>query len=186
MAQAVCAASCGSRDRTADQQYFRHVLLVILTVVIFSGEVSARPRAWAAAAAIVAAGALAQALLSPPRIDEGHNVFLPIPALERSLPGDVYRHLKAEFDAQYPPALRCDPGKFGCWQNGGFPDSAVAFSADSIWRKADYCRAITSLDISDPVLQRLGFINALRYNWTAESDVKRASRDRRFWMGPHR
>lgn len=163
-----------------------YVLLVILAVVIFSGEVSARPRAWAAAAAIVAAGALAQALLSPPRIDEGHNVFLPTPALERSLPGDVYRHLKAEFDAQYPPALRCDPGKFGCWQNGGFPDSAFAFSADSIWRRADYSRAITSLDISDPVWQRLGFINEVRYNWTAESDVKRASRDRRFWMGPRR
>ncbi|HEY6381755.1 MAG TPA: hypothetical protein VIY07_08120, partial [Pseudolabrys sp.] len=59
------------------------VLLVILAVVICCGEVSARPRAWAAAAAIVVAGVLAQALLSPPRIEEGHNVFLPSPALER-------------------------------------------------------------------------------------------------------
>jgi hypothetical protein len=29
-------------------------------------------------------------------------------------------------------------------------------------------------------------VNELRYNWTAESDVRRASRDRRFWMGLHR
>ena len=34
-----------------------------------------------------------QVLLAPPRIDEGHNVFLPGPALERGLPADVYRHL---------------------------------------------------------------------------------------------
>ena len=112
-----------------------YALLVILAVVIFCGEVSARPRAWAAAAAIVVLGAAAQAVLSPPRIEEGHNVFLPSPALERSLPGDVYRYLAAEFDKQYPPALRCDPGKPGCWQDHGLPDSTFAFSADSIWRK---------------------------------------------------
>ena len=48
-----------------------HALLVILAVVIFCGEVSARPRAWAAAAAIVVLGAAAQAVLSPPRIEKG-------------------------------------------------------------------------------------------------------------------
>ena len=48
-----------------------YALLVILAVVIFCGEVSARPRAWAAAAAIVVLGAAAQAVLSPPRIEEG-------------------------------------------------------------------------------------------------------------------
>ena len=86
-----------------------YVLLAILAVVICCGEVSARPRAWAAAAAIVVAGAAAQAVLSPPRIEEGHNVFLPSPALERELPADVYRYMAREFDAQYPPAQRCGP-----------------------------------------------------------------------------
>jgi hypothetical protein len=163
-----------------------YAVLVILTVAIFCGGVSTRPRAWVAAGAIVIAGVTAQLLLSSPRIEEGHNVFLPGSVLERGLPGDVYRHLAAEFDKQYPLAERCDPGKPGCWRNGGAPDSTFGFSADGIWRKADFSRAITALDFSDPVWQRLGFVNELRYNWTGDTDVKRAWRDRRFWMGPHR
>src|SRR5512140_677394 len=70
-----------------------YALLVVLAVVIFSGEVRAQGRAWLAAAAIVAVALAGQALLAPPRIDEGHNVFLPSPVLERGLPADVYRHL---------------------------------------------------------------------------------------------
>lgn len=124
--------------------------------------------------------------MSPPRIEEGHNVFLPSIALERALPSDVYRQMLAEFDAQYPPAQRCDPKNFGCWQQGGLPDTQFAFSADSIWHKADHSRATAALDFSDPVWLRLGFVNDFRYNWTTENDVKRATRDRRFWMGWHR
>ena len=163
-----------------------YALLVVLAVVIFSGEVRAQGRAWLAALAIVTVAVAGQALLAPPRIEEGHNVFLPSPALERGLPADVYRHLAQEFDAQYPPAQRCDPKKFGCWRNNGFPDAAFAFSADSVWHKAAMSRAVTALDFSDPVWLRLGFINEARYNWTAETDVKRAERDRRFWMGLQR
>jgi hypothetical protein len=163
-----------------------YVLLVVLAVVIFSGEVSARSRSWAAAAAVVVVTVGGQVLLSPPRIEEGHNVFLPSQALEGGLPADVYRHLAAEFDAQYPPAQRCDPNKFGCWRNNGFPESAFAFSADSVWHGPAYSRAVTALDFSDPVWLRLGFINDVRYNWTADTDVRRATRDRRFWMGLHR
>ena len=54
-----------------------YALLVILAVVIFTGDVRASGRAWVAAIAIVIVAALGQALLSPPRIQEGHNVFLP-------------------------------------------------------------------------------------------------------------
>jgi hypothetical protein len=160
--------------------------LLILAVVTFSGEVSTRPRAWAAAMVIVVVAIAAQAWLAPPRIQEGHNVFLPSPGLERALPADVYRHLATEFDALYPPARRCDPKKFGCWQNNGYPTSAFAFSADSVWHKSDYSRAVTSLDFTDPVWLGLGFINDVRYNWTADTDVKRGERDKRFWMGMHR
>lgn len=161
-----------------------YALLVILAVVIFCGEVSARPRAWAAAVAIIAISVVGQAALSPPRIEEGHNVFLPSPALERGLPRDVYRHMAAEFDAQYPPSQRCDPKKIGCWQQTGFPDGAFAFSADGIWRAPAYSRSVTSLDFSDPVWLRLGFINEHRYNWYTEyPDVHRADRERSSLMG---
>jgi hypothetical protein len=161
-----------------------YALLVILAVVIFTGEVSTQARAWGAAATVVTIAAISQALLSPPRIEEGHNVFLPGAALERDLPGDVYRHLAAEFDAQYPPARRCGPAVAGCWQQGGVPDRVFAFSADSVWRAPAYSRSVAFLDFSDPVWLRLGFINEHRYNWyTEHPDVHRADRERSSLMG---
>ena len=164
-----------------------YALLLVATVVIFSGEVSARGRAWAAAIAIVAIAVAAEFLLAPPRLEEGHNVFLPSPALERQLPVEVYRRLAGEFDAQYPPAVRCKSGSVGCWQDGGLPDSAFAFSADGIFHKSALSRSVTELDFSDPVWLRLGFINEHRYNWyTTAPDVHRDDRDRRIWMGLHR
>ena len=54
-----------------------YALLLVAAVVIFSGEVSARAGAWVAAVAIVAVAVAGQYLLAPPRIEEGHNVFLP-------------------------------------------------------------------------------------------------------------
>ena len=162
---------------------FDYALLVFLTIVIFSGDVGTGSRAWLAGVAIAAIAVLGQALLSPPRIQEGHNVFLPGPALERGLPPDVYQHLAAAFDAQYPAGKRCDPKGFGCWQNNGFPDSAFAFSADGIWHASKFSRSVSSLDFSNPIWLGLGFANENRYNWTGDSDVRRAQRDRRFWMG---
>ena len=136
---------------------------------------------------MVAAAIVGQFLLAPPRIQEGHNVFLPSPALERALPAEVYRRLAEEFDAQYPPAVRCKPGSVGCWQDQGLPDKPFAFSADGIFHKSPLSRSVTELDFSDPVWLRLGFINENRYNWyTAAPDVHRADRDRRFWMGLNR
>jgi hypothetical protein len=165
-----------------------YALLLIAAVVLFSGEVSARGRVWAAAVAIVAVAVAAQFLWAPPRIEEGHNVFLPdAPVLQRGLPADIYRQMAQEFDALYPPAVRCKPGSNGCWQDQGRPDRLYAFSADGIWHKSDASRSVTALDFSDPVWLRLGFINERRYNWySAAPDVHRADRDRRFWAGLQR
>jgi hypothetical protein len=115
-------------------------------------------------------------------------VFLPdAPVLQRGLPADVYREMAHEFDALYPAAVRCKPGSMGCWQDEGRPDRLYAFSADGIWHKSAASRAVTSLDFSDPVWLRLGFINERHYNWYAAApDVHRADRDRRFWAGLQR
>ena len=167
-------------------QFASYVLLLIVAVVIFTGEVSARGRPWLAAVAIVAVAVAGQALLAPPRIDEGHNVFLPGLAggvLQRALPPPVYRRMADEFDAQYPPAVRCKPHANECWQ-GSHPARAFAFSADGIFHSSDLSRAVTGVDFSDPVWLRLGFVNDKQYNWyTAAPDVHRVDRDRRFYMG---
>lgn len=166
-----------------------YALLLVVAVVIFSGEVSARSGAWVAAVAIVSIAVVGKFLLAPPRIEEGHNVFLPggpMQVLQRELPTEVYRRLATEFDAQYPPARRCDPDAAGCWLGQGFPDRVFAFSADGIFHKSPMSRQVTKLDFSDPVWLRLGFINEVRYNWGTVSDVPRLQRDRRFWMGLRR
>lgn len=162
-----------------------YALLLIVAVVVFTGEVGRRPGAWGAALVIVALALAGQRWLAPPRIDEGHNVFLPRVdgVLQRMLPPDVYKHLADEFDAVYPATVRCKPASSGCWQGGG-PERVFAFSADGIWHATDLSRAATAIDFSDPVWLRLGFVNEQRYNWyTAAPDVHRVDRDRRFYMG---
>jgi hypothetical protein len=164
-----------------------YALLVVAAVIVFNGEVSARPRSWLAAIAVVAIAGAAQFALAPARVDEGHNVFLPrVPGdvLERGLPADVYRQMQSTFDAVYPPSVRCRPESDGCWQSLGFPDAVYSFSTDSVWHKTAASRSVTTLDFSDPVWLHLGFTNEMRYNWyTAAPDVHRADRDRRAWMG---
>lgn len=170
-----------------------YALLVFLVVVAFAGEVSAQRRPWLLAGALALVAIAASAVLAPPRIDEGHNVFLvkEDSALVKALPPDVYRIMAAEFDKVYPPERRCNPATAGCWRAGQGPESAFAFSADGIFSKdgpsGEISRRVDDIDFADPVWLRLGFTNEARYNWdSAVSDVKRLRRDSRFWMGLHR
>jgi hypothetical protein len=163
--------------------------LALLTVIVFSGDVSASARAWLAAIAVIAVAVAGQTFLAPPRIDEGHNVFLPggpTLALKKGLPADVYNQLATEFDQKYPPDRHCEPEEIGCWRGMGFPDGPFAFSADGIFHKSDMSRSVTGINFSDPVWLRLGFINEYRYNWYPVSDVQRATGDAGPWGGFHR
>jgi hypothetical protein len=167
----------------------RYALLVIATVLVVAGTVSARVAPWLAALAVVGACVLGQMLFPAPRIAEGHNVFLIDDsrgrtdrggALEAGLPRAAFRIMAVEFDTIYPPSRRCARDQVGCWRGQAFPDRTFAFSADGIFDRAAYSRRVTGIDFSDPVGLRLGFINELGYNWNSgASDVIRARRDRR-------
>ncbi|MDO9411075.1 MAG: hypothetical protein Q7T81_00680 [Pseudolabrys sp.] len=165
-------------------------VLAVAAIVIFSGTVRLQGRSWLGAAAIVAVAIAGQMLLATPRIDEGHNVFLPdeqAGVLERELPAPVYRRMKEVFDAAYPLNVRCDKGSTGCWRNGGVPDRLYAFSADGIFHRSPLSRAVLGIDFTDPVWLGLGFSNEHRYNWyTTAPDVHRADRNRFFWNGYRR
>jgi hypothetical protein len=117
-----------------------------------------------------------------PKIEEGHNVFLPggdNSALAAGLPAEVYRSMIAEFDRAYPEANRCDPKAPGCWQSAPRPDWIYAFSFDGLYDRPTYSRRVDSIDFADPLWQRLGFINELRYNWYSKpGDVGRGQRPR--------
>ncbi len=162
-----------------------YALLLIAAVLIFSGRLTLAARNWLIVAAAVAAAALLPLVIAPAPIAQGENVFLPGKpgnVLERGLPGDVYKFMRAEFDAQYPPAERCKGETSGCWVDQGFPARLYAFSADGAFGNPRYSRNVAGLDFSDPVWLRLGFVNDKRYNWASH----RGERDRRVWAGLHR
>jgi hypothetical protein len=176
---------------------FRYALLVIATVLVVAGTVSAHVAPWLAALAAVALCVLGQILFAAPRIAEGHNVFLIDDAgdslsvhsresgnpesgsplargrtespgpLAAGLPRAAFRIMAVEFDTIYPPARRCARDQVGCWRGQAFPDRTFAFSADGIFDRAAYSRRVTGIDFSDPVGLRLGFINELGYNWNS-------------------
>jgi hypothetical protein len=169
---------------------FAYALLLVATVLIFSGEVILRGRNWLAAAAAIAFAAVLPLALAPAPIVQGLNVFLPGKpgnVFERGLPAEVHRFMTSEFDALYPPALRCAPTTVGCWIADGLPDRLYAFSADAVFQHPAASRNVYTVDFSDPVWLRLGFVNDKRYNWYTDApDVHRADRNKPFWAGLNR
>lgn len=164
-----------------------YVVVLAAAVIIFTGEISARPLLWLASIGAVVLSIAGQDLIAPPRIEEGHNVFLPQAdgVLKAGLPADVYDAMVREFDALHPPDKRCQQAE--CWTRRAHPDRTYAFSADGIFEEPAMSRATTGIDFSDPVWFRLGFTNDVRYNWgVIEGDQQRNRRDGRFWMGMHR
>jgi hypothetical protein len=166
---------------------FGYAIVALSVVLLFAGIVRARPAPWIVATLIAGLVVFAQALLAPPRIEQGHNVFLiddEHRALAAALPEDVYRHLAAAFTARYPAERWCDRSASGCWRRGGFPRSAAAFSADGIYDPAAASRRVDAIDFANPVWLRLSFVNDNRYNWSgAGTDIQRRERNRPFWMG---
>jgi hypothetical protein len=162
---------------------FTYSLLVLAVTVLAIGRVTVRPGRWTAAVLIVIAAVGAKFVLDAPRIEEGHNAFLPggaNNALAERLPPPVYRAMSAEFDRAFPPAVRCQPNTPWCWQDSERPKRVYAFSFDGIYDKPAYSRRVAGIDFSDAEWQRLGFINEFTYNWNTKSkeDVSRGKRRR--------
>jgi hypothetical protein len=151
---------------------FGYAIVAISTAMLFDGTLTTRAYAWRVAVGLAAVIVAAQVLLAPPKIEEGHNVFLADGAkrpLEAVLPGDVFRFMQSLFDARFPPQRRCDPRTAGCWRGGQFPTAAYAFSADGVFQKPEFSRRVDDIGFGDPVWLRLGFVNDLGYNWYSAS-----------------
>jgi hypothetical protein len=158
---------------------FDFALLLIAVIVLAVGRVTSQLRSWAVAAAIVAVAMIGKATLDIPRIEEGHNVFLPGGENNAllTLPPDVHHAMADEFDRAYPASVRCAPEAPWCWQNVERPKRAYAFSFDGIYQNPTYSRRVTGIDFFDAEWQRLGFVNELAYNWhSAPGDVGRGYR----------
>lgn len=163
---------------------FRYALLLIAAIVLAAGQATRSPQRWAAAVAVVAVVIVAKMVFGVPKIEEGHNVFMPgdenANALATGLPAEVYRAMTAEFEKAYPESRRCVPPEPGCWQSMARPDVTYGFSFDGIYDRPSYSRRVDGIDFTDALWQRLGPINELRYNWYVKpGDVGRGERPRR-------
>jgi hypothetical protein len=160
-----------------------YAILVVATVIVAVGAVKTLPSRWLAAALLAAAVVAGHVLLHAPRIEEGHNFFLPgsDAAKTSGLPQAVYDALDRQFAAQYPPEKNCNDQSRGCWRpSRNAAQDSFAYSADAIFDRGPWSRRVTGIDFSDPVHARLGFVNEWFHGWSSNaSDVERFSRDRR-------
>jgi hypothetical protein len=158
-----------------------YALLVASALLILTGLPHVEPRRWLAAVALTATVVAAHLVWPMPRIDEGHNVFLPGASATQSLPADVLRVLETQFDQRYPPDKRCADPAQGCWRPDRTAEAdGYAFSADGIFEHPAFSRAVTGIDFTDPAHLRLGVTNELTYGWPDHSsDIMRFDRDRR-------
>jgi hypothetical protein len=157
-------------------------LLVAAALAVFTGSLTTRPARWIAAVALAAAVIAAHLWWPAPRIEEGHNAFLPGPRIAETsgLPPDVLSVMSRQFDEEYPPDRRCGDRNLGCWRpdRSGEADG-FAFSADAVFDHPAYSRRVAGIGFSDPANLRLGFINDYAYGWPDNwSDIKRFERDR--------
>lgn len=161
---------------------YLYLLLALAAIVLTVGTVTRRGTRWVIATAVVAAALAAKIAADVPRVEEGHNIFLPggaNNALVTGLPPDVYRAMAEDFERASPPASRCKPPAVGCWVHYARPDRVYAFSFDGIYDKPVYSRRVTGIDFSDPLWLRLGFINEDAYNYyTLPGDIGRGERPR--------
>lgn len=141
-------------------------LAVTVLAVVFGVR---QPGSWriAAAVAVVLVAVLLKAALPRADIAEGHNTFLVIrdgEALERSLPPDIFRSWKTQFDALYPP----DPEPFeprSSWRAHGSPKALFAQSADAVWRPSKYTRQVDRIAFTSLGDFRGGFANDHQFPW---------------------
>jgi hypothetical protein len=159
-----------------------YAVLLAAALVILTGSLRTDRRRWIAAVVLAGAIVAAHVLWPAPRIEEGHNVFLPGPAAAQTsgLPADVLRVLDRQFDELYPPEKRCADAAKGCWRPDRTAEAdGYAFSADGIFDRGAYSRRVTGINFSDPAYLRLGAVNELTYAWPdGSSDITRFARDR--------
>jgi hypothetical protein len=158
-----------------------YALLLASALLILTGRPRAEPRRWLAALVLTTAVVAVHLIWPLPRVEEGHNVFLPGPSAAQSLPADVLKVLDAQFDQRYPPEKRCADQAKGCWRPDRTAEAAgYAFSADGIFQRPAFSRGVTGIDFADPARLRLGVVNELSYGWPdSSSDIMRFDRDRR-------
>ena len=172
--------------------FWKFLLFVLAVMLLAFGNVDLRPRRWAVAVGNAAVVVVIAQVLPSPRIQEGHNVFIPVmgtlPVFETGLPAAAFNVMKAEFDRTYFEQTDGLPGSPDWWDNRIFTTPAFSFtkkafapSADALWQKPKYSRIVDEIGFTKQDQARIGAINAQVYNFYGKARIDRscAARTRR-------
>lgn len=153
----------------------RFFLLALTFFCICVGTVRDWGRPWLGALVVAVLSAAIQLALAPPRIEEGHNIFLPPPqgeVIARALPAEVHAVMVQRFLERYPESARCKSG--ACWTISTVP-RPFGFSADAVFQQPRYSRVVGDIDFAGITSLRGRFVNELAFSWyDSESEVKRS------------
>ncbi|MGZ9274220.1 MAG: hypothetical protein ACXW34_05710, partial [Nitrospira sp.] len=156
--------------------FWRFLLLTVAVVALCFGSVRFEGRRWLIALASVAAVVALHWLLPSPRIEEGHNVYIPVGAsldvFDKELPPDAQRQMKSIFDQSYIDDPKDLPGSPDWWQAPDFKqhpsrfvDHAFSPSSDALWQRPKYSRTVDEVDFTSQEQARIGAINRRVYNF---------------------
>ena len=163
--------------------FWRFLLLTVAVMALCFGSVRFEGRRWLAALAFVAAVVALNWLLPSPRIEEGHNVYIPVGAsldvFDKELPPDAQRQMKSIFDQSYINDPKNLPGSPDWWrspvftyQPSRFVDHAFSTSSDALWQRPKYSRTVDAIDFTSQEQARIGAINRRVYNFYRRSNKK--------------
>lgn len=163
--------------------FWRFLLLTTAVIAICFGQARLETFRWliGIAFALITAATLAW-LLPGPRIEEGHNVYIPIGAsreiFERELPPDAERLMLAIFSQAYLEGNTSLPGLPNWWQDpkfkkfGALAKEAFAPSADALWQTPKYSRIVDGIEFHSQNEARIDIINNRAFNFYDQSRRK--------------
>ena len=163
--------------------FWRFLLLTVAVMAICFGQVRVQPLRWLIAMAIALTVVSVDWLLPGPRIEEGHNVYIPVGAgleiFERGLPPDAQRAMLAVFNRAYLEGNTPSPGSPDWWQHpkfkkpGVFTKQTFAPSADGLWQTPKYSRIVDAIKFRSQNQARIDTINLKIFNFYDRSRRKK-------------
>ena len=158
--------------------FYSFLLLTLAVMVICFGEVRTELRRWTLAT-VVALSVLILSWLAPdPRVEEGHNVFIPIgvvgEVLENGLPAGAYDKMLAVFNRAYLEGAKSS-GPIDWRENRRLKNpkkmnrKTFAASADGIWQRPKYSRIVGSIHFRSQNQAKLDIINSKTFNFYDQS-----------------
>ena len=155
--------------------FWRFLLLTTAVMAICFGQVRLQPRRWLIAIVVTVIVVTIDWLLPGPRIEEGHNVYIPVGAnleiFERELPPDAQRAMLAIFNRGYLEGNAPVPGSADWWQHpnfkkpGALTKEAFAPSADAIWQTPKYSRIVNAIKFRSQNQAGIDAINSKKFNF---------------------